>query len=142
MQNTRYERQGDELRPVDPSPSDPPVLSVTRSQEEGFRGRLSFAEAVAEIADHIHADRLIRQDNRRTISLIIRVMADMMIKPPHATVYIEGEPMFARDVWEAYRALDEYAIAEVLDRLSGVEMVRAKVYLRTVLYNAAIENGE
>lgn len=142
MQNTRDERPGDELRRVAPSPSDPPVPSVTRSQEESFRGRLSFAEAVAEVAEHIHADRLLTVENQRTVSLVIRVMADMMIKSPYATVYIEGEPMFARDVWEAYQALDEQAIAEVLDRLSGVEMVRAKAYLRTVLYNAAIENGE
>lgn len=139
MQNTENTRDREVRFVGDPSPSDP---SVTRSLPDAFPGRPSFAEAMAEVAEHIHADRLIREDNRRTVSLILRVMADMMIKPPYATVYIEGEPMQARDVREVYRALDEYAIAEVLDRLSGVEMVRAKAYLRTVLYNAAIENGE
>ena len=115
---------------------------MNRPSQSVMRGsRMTFRAAAYSAAARIHADRLETPYNRRTLGVIIRVMADMAIKPPSATVYIEGEPMAAGDVADVYDALDECAVAEVLDRLADVEMVRAKAYVRTVLYNAAIEGG-
>lgn len=136
-----------------------PIRHITKGYEERpcrYReaglaaGRLSFRQAYEAAWRQIGGDRLTRHpfpgwvqlaSTRPQVEAICRVMADMMIKPPATVVYIAGEPMRAEDVAEVYTYLDERAISDVLDRLDGVAVVRAMPYLRTVLYNAAIEGG-
>lgn len=132
-----------------------PIRPITKGYEERpcpYReaGRLSFRQAYEAAWRQIGGDRLTRNpfpgwvqlaSTRPQVEAICRVMADMMIKPKATVVYIAGEPMRAEDVAEVYTYLDERAISDVLDRLDGVAVVRAMPYLRTVLYNAAIEGG-
>lgn len=136
-----------------------PIRPITKGYEERpcpYReaglaaGRLSFRKAYEAAWRQIGGDRLTRNpfpgwvqlaSTRPQVEAICRVMADMMIKPKATVVYIAGEPMRAEDVAEVYTYLDERAISDVLDRLDGVAVVRAMPYLRTVLYNAAIEGG-
>ena len=116
----------------------------------GTAGRPTFRQAYVAAWRQINGDWLTGvgfpahvtvADTRPPVQAICRVMADMMIKPPDTVVYISGEPMRAEDVAEVYALLDMRTVSDVLDRLDGVAVVRAMPYLRTVLYNAAIEGG-
>ena len=132
-----------------------PIRPITKGYEERpcpYReaGRLSFRQAYEAAWRQIGGDWLTGAgfpaqvtvvDTRPQVQAICRVMADMMIKPPATVVYIAGEPMRAEDVADVYALLDMRTVSDVLDRLDGESVVRVMPYLRTVLYNAAIEGG-
>ena len=132
-----------------------PVRPVTKGGEGqarpyGTGGRLTFRQAYEAAWRQIDGDMLtpmiypggtVLASTRPQVQAICRVMADMMIKPPATVVYIAGEPMRAEDVAEVYALLDMRTVSDVLDRLDGASAVRVMPYLRTVLYNAAIEGG-
>lgn len=132
-----------------------PIRPITKGYEERpcpYReaGRLSFRQAYEAAWRQIGGDMLtpmiypggtVLASTRPQVQAICRVMADMMIKPPDTVVYISGEPMRAEDVAEVYALLDMRTVSDVLDRLDGASAVRVMPYLRTVLYNAAIEGG-
>lgn len=116
----------------------------------GTGGRLTFRQAYEAAWRQIDGDMLtpmiypgskVLASTRPQVQAICRVMADMMIKPPATVVYIAGEPMRAEDVADVYALLDMRTVSDVLDRLDGESVVRVMPYLRTVLYNAAIEGG-
>ena len=132
-----------------------PVSPVTKGGEGqarpcGTAGRLTFRQAYVAAWRQIGGDMLtpmiypggvVLSSTRPQVQAICRVMADMMIKPPATVVYIAGEPMRAEDVADVYALLDMRTVSDVLDRLDGESVVRVMPYLRTVLYNAAIEGG-
>lgn len=132
-----------------------PVRPVTKGGEGqacpcGTGGRLTFRQAYEAAWRQIDGDMLtpmiypggtVLASTRPQVQAICRVMADMMIKPPATVVYIAGEPMRAEDVADVYALLDMRTVSDVLDRLDGESVVRVMPYLRTVLYNAAIEGG-
>ena len=162
MDNEEYRERGSEEVPEDGTETDGamagsvrPVRPVTKGGEGqarpcGTGGRLTFRQAYVAAWRQIDGDWLTGvgfpahvtvADTRPPVQAICRVMADMMIKPPATVVYIAGEPMRADDVAEVYALLDMRTVSDVLDRLDGESVVRVMPYLRTVLYNAAIEGG-
>ena len=162
MDNGEYRERGSEEVPEDGTEtggamagSVRPVRPVTKGGEGqarpfGTGGRLTFRQAYEAAWRQIDGDMLtpmiypggvVLSSTRPQVQAICRVMADMMIKPPATVVYIAGEPMRAEDVAEVYALLDMRTVSDVLDRLDGASAVRVMPYLRTVLYNAAIEGG-
>lgn len=162
MDNEEYRERGSEEVPEDGTEtggamagSVRPVRPVTKGGEGqarpcGTGGRLTFRQAYEAAWRQIGGDWLTGAgfpaqvtvaDTRPQVQAICRVMADMMIKPPATVVYIAGEPMRAEDVADVYALLDMRTVSDVLDRLDGASAVRVMPYLRTVLYNAAIEGG-
>ena len=162
MDNGEYRERRPEEDPEDGAETDDPgagsvrpVRPVTKGGEGqarpcGTGGRLTFRQAYEAAWRQIDGDMLtpmiypggtVLSSTRPQVQAICRVMADMMIKPPATVVYIAGEPMRAEDVAEVYALLDMRTVSDVLDRLDGASAVRVMPYLRTVLYNAAIEGG-
>ena len=162
MDNGEYRERGSEEVPADGTETGDrgagsvrPVRPVTKGGEGqarpcGTGGRLTFRQAYEAAWRQIGGDWLTGVglpaqvtvvDTRPPVQAICRVMADMMIKPPATVVYIAGEPMLAEDVAEVYALLDMRTVSDVLDRLDGASVVRVMPYLRTVLYNAAIEGS-
>ena len=162
MDNEEYRERGSEEVPEDGTEtggamagSVRPVRPVTKGGEGqarpcGTGGRLTFRQAYEAAWRQIDGDMLtpmiypggtVLASTRPQVQAICRVMADMMIKPPATVVYIAGEPMRAEDVADVYALLDMRTVSDVLDRLDGESVVRVMPYLRTVLYNAAIEGG-
>lgn len=134
---------------VDEQPARPPA---TRGREQDLSGtgeaqkprRMSFREAITKAEDQIgfheysrmHACYGILHD-------MCRVMAEVYMMPPRATIRINGEDleagMVAEVLAEVTQEMAEERAEELRAALPGVTCLKA--YLRSALYNKAFEFG-
>lgn len=116
---------------------------ITQSSGESQNpGRMSFREAITKAEDQIGFHEYSRQHACYGILHdMCRVMAEVYMMPPHATVRINGEDleagMVAEVMAEVTQEMAEERAEELRDVLHGVTCLKA--YLRSALYNKVFE---
>ncbi len=104
--------------------------------------RLSFREAITKAEDQIGFREYSREyECYGILHDMCRVMAEIYMMPPRATVRINGEDLEAGMVAEVFgeitQEMAESRAEELLDVLPGVTCLKA--YLRSALYNKVFE---
>lgn len=103
---------------------------------------MTFIEAVAVVKEQINYDRLLGLNgedvSNGTLPKLVKVMADMYIKPNTMVFPIEGENMSAWDIKAVYRLIDTVGITDLIDELNSNPNSKNVNFIRTGLYRAGL----
>lgn len=108
-----------------------------------MRGRVpTFRESVERVKRQIGYGELSTwMGKQRELDLIVRVMADVYCKAPGVLMVIDGEVTSAEVVQEVFSELTHGEAEALMLRLEADALCNPKGYIRTAVYNAAIEGN-